>query len=85
MMINDLLAIKQGSTDYKNVNLKALIKNTILVKIGLHCRYKRRGQAGVSSRVHKQQFCISRVTKQIVNLISAMCLRDLCMAINSLA
>ena len=45
-MINDLLAIKQGSTDYKNVNLKALIKNTILVKIGLHCRYKRRGQAG---------------------------------------
>ena len=26
MMINDLLAIKQGSTDYKNVNLKALIK-----------------------------------------------------------
>ena len=49
MMINYLLAIKQGSTDYKNVNLKALIKNTILVKIGLDCRYKRRGQAGVVS------------------------------------
>ena len=49
MMINDLLAIKQGSANYKNVNLKALIKNAILVKIGLHCRYKRRGQVGVSS------------------------------------
>ena len=42
------------------------------------------GGGVVSSRVHKQQFCFSRVTKQIVYLILATCLGDLCTAINSL-
>ena len=36
------------------------------------------------SRVHKQTFCVSRVTKQIVYLISATCLGDHCVAINSI-
>ena len=43
------------------------------------------GGGGVSSRVHEQQFSVSRVTKQIVYLISAMSrLGDLCPAITSL-
>ena len=43
------------------------------------------GGGGVSSRVHEQQFSVSRVTKQIVYLISATSrLGDLCPAINSL-
>ena len=43
------------------------------------------GGAGVLSRVHEQQFSVSRVTKQIVYLISATSrLGHLCPAINSL-
>ena len=43
------------------------------------------GGGGVSSRVHEQQFSVSRVTTQIVYLISATSLLgDLCPAINSL-
>ena len=36
------------------------------------------------SRVHEQQCCVSRITKQIVYLISTTCLGDFCAAINSL-
>ena len=39
---------------------------------------------GVSSQVHERQFCVSRVNKQIVYLISATCMGDLCVALNSL-
>ena len=35
------------------------------------------------SRVHKQTFCVSQFTKQTVHLISATCLGDHCVAINS--
>ena len=53
-----------------------------------HFRIKRgsngKGGGGFPSRVHQQQFCVSRVTKQIVYLISAKCLGDLCTVINSL-
>ena len=35
------------------------------------------------SLVHKQTFCVSRVMKKIVYLISATCLGDHCVAINS--
>ena len=46
------------------------------------------GGGEISSRVHEQQSCLSRVMKQIVLihwlLISATCSRDFCVAINFL-
>ena len=42
------------------------------------------GEGWVSSRVHEQQFCVSRVNKQIVYLIKATCMGDLRVALNSL-
>ena len=42
------------------------------------------GGGWVSSRVHEQQFCVSRVNKQIVYLIKATCMGDLRVALNSL-
>ena len=42
------------------------------------------GSGGVSSRVHKQQFCVFHESQnKMVYLISATCLGDLCEAISS--
>ena len=42
------------------------------------------GGVGVLVKSSLKQFCVSRVTKQIVYLISVKCLGDLCVTINSL-